>query len=1267
MFLKKLPKFLSRNSLLVLVSLHCLSFQSADAELVVETFDFSSPDSDNVTALLARGWDFSEDQGTGAITDLVGLAPSPKGLILGGNTVGQPRISYQFGDWTEGAIEFFAFTRSSYSLARVAIENASGEQLFALLLENPFKVGVEAGSGGMAAMTLPNSGTNDLLNNGLGYTKFSVTWNGDAATWKWEHYLIDGTLNHSETGNATFATAGSPASLVLKTNKHDHEQRQFGICSLQLANAEGGLDPSDPNDPKAPGERDLIITTAIGQGADTFVQAGKTLDRGARTYLASQRYSQVGDTDKALRQAYLRFDLGDVSDITLIERAALEMSISHVGLPSLRPQFTIYGLNDDAAGQDWDEMNLPFEDDGPIPPGSSLDYDNDNNINASVTTVLGTVEWGGDVGDEVTFHSAELVGFLKADTDGLVTLIFQWTEGVVYDGTGDDRLQFATKENQESGQHAPRIVLDFGDPVDPGGPTEEELATLEALKATLFSNYIDSGSETLVNGYLSKLNLNGSFSDIQYSNSSTYELHVSRLKEMSNVFLSETTALGGDAGLLESISNSLDWWLTTDYIDSNWWWTYIGFPNRLAPLLPTLGPELESNHPAVYAKLVAYFDRVYDHLLVNPHGGGANLADMSYYALIGAIMESDVEKINTLLQSGFSPVLNVIPKSSSADGLRIDGTIFSHGPQLYNGTYGHELLNSSLKSIALLRGTIWDLGDEAIPFIEKVLIDGAARMSYGNWFDYNAMGRAIARPGSHDQASTFLNDVELVLTLEPDNQFLLENLRDEIKFDGSQDNTVLEGVTSFWYSDFLTYRKPDYYTSVRMVSTRTMYNEKGNGEGLKNRYFGDGVNFVLVNGNEYDKIQPVWNYEQLPGITAEQNGTTSPSVNWGEIGVSTFAGSVNDGDAAVAAMRLSHDGINGWKSWFVFGDVIVALGSDINGANSSSPVYTTLNQKISGTGEAATYSLLGTESTVSLGQSATLNSASWVWQENIGYVIPGGNSVAKLDITTQSGAWSEIGTGGSSTVSEDVFTLVLDHGVKPFDETYEYMLLPGASLEETRAFAQNPTVEVLSNTESIQAVHDHQSGKYGVAFLASGRSVTLPNDLVIQSYGRIVAIVEESFGVYKLTVADPNHSLSAVTLVINRQLEGEGAAPSGTNKTQLSIALPQGDYKGAPVTVILTDPSVEEASWARYFGDLEFSDVDKWFMSSRFGFYNAIQWPWIWSHEFDRFFYIAEQYTADGDMYWYSPQDDSWLYTEAFIFPWIYHYSSGSWELIGGA
>ncbi|NBD38956.1 MAG: hypothetical protein GVY10_10335 [Verrucomicrobia bacterium] len=694
----------------------------------------------------------------------------------------------------------------------------------------------------------------------------------------------------------------------------------------------------------------------------------------------------------------------------------------------------------------------------------------------------------------------------------------------------------------------------FGGVVSGTAMTEGE--ALAVLKERLAAEYGGSSSAGEVAGILAQLEAAGTFADLGYGGTDAYEEHLERLTDMAWWYRQTADAGAADAALLADLADGLDWWLREDFTDGNWWWRMIGFPRRLAPILNTVGEELEAAHGEVHSRLLAYYSRVHDELLVDPRGGGANLADMSYFALQGAIHEESIARIDTLREEGFGAALAIQSSSSEADGLRVDGALMAHGPQLYNGTYGHEHLRSGLHGMALLRGTPWDLGEAGMVFAETLLLEGVAALVHGDWLDYNAMGRALAREGSHRQGAAFLDDIDRLLALGSTRGAELEALRDEIAGD---DATTGGGVRSLWTAGFVSMQQPGFYTSVRMVSQRNEYNESGGGQGLKNRYFGDGVNFLLVHGNEYDGIQPLWNYERLPGITAEQDGTTSPETDWGVRGRNRFAGAVTDGTAAVAAMRLEHDGLRGWKAWFLFDGIVVALGSDLRAPESTAPVFTTLNQALAST--EARYGHGGDAGGIPEEGDLQWDGSGWAWQGGIGYFIPAGNDVVNLQRQIVSGRWSEIGTGSDTLFSREVFTLGLDHGVRPDGASYAYFAFPAVDAAAAQAVAAEPGVEILRRDTRALVVRHPGSGRTGIVFLRGEEPVLLPGGMTVASDRQALVLLREGDGLYDFYAADPLYEAGTVTLTLNRPLEGTDAVP-GAEPTAFTVPLPTGDHQG---------------------------------------------------------------------------------------------------------
>ena len=128
---------------------------------------------------------------------------------------------------------------------------------------------------------------------------------------------------------------------------------------------------------------------------------------------------------------------------------------------------------------------------------------------------------------------------------------------------------------------------------------------------------------------------------------------------------------------------------------------------------------------------------------------------------------------------------------------------------------------------------------------------------------------------------------------------------------------------------------------------------------------------------------------------------------------------------------------------------MVALGSGIR-STSAAPVHTTINQvaakdnaTVDGTKVAA-----GTDAQV-------VTDPSWAYNDKVGYVFPSSDPVVVSD-KTQTGSYY-----GDQPQSHDAFTLYFDHGVKPTGAGYEYIVLPGATPEQTAAWkkAADPLVK----------------------------------------------------------------------------------------------------------------------------------------------------------------------------------------------------------------
>ena len=134
---------------------------------------------------------------------------------------------------------------------------------------------------------------------------------------------------------------------------------------------------------------------------------------------------------------------------------------------------------------------------------------------------------------------------------------------------------------------------------------------------------------------------------------------------------------------------------------------------------------------------------------------------------------------------------------------------------------------------------------------------------------------------------------------------------------------------------------------------------------------------------------------------------------------------------------------------------------------------------------------------------------SFVWHDNIGY-IPLESNPLNVKIATQYGSWNKINRRyPDDPISGEVLTLWYDHGIKPKQKHYSYIVTGGLSREETKVYAENIPIRIISNTAALQAVQHKKLGVTGLAFFHPERVAVMPN-LTIRADKPCLVIFNES-------------------------------------------------------------------------------------------------------------------------------------------------------------
>jgi len=180
----------------------------------------------------------------------------------------------------------------------------------------------------------------------------------------------------------------------------------------------------------------------------------------------------------------------------------------------------------------------------------------------------------------------------------------------------------------------------------------------------------------------------------------------------------------------------------------------------------------------------------------------------------------------------------------------------------------------------------------------------------------------------------------------------------------------------------------------------------------------------------------------------------------------------------------------------------------------------------------------------------------WVYHDRVGYFFPP-QTLVSLSAGPQSGKWSDIGAGSDEAVTLPVFDLWIEHGRSPQNGKYEYLVLPGISRGEAAERAKHPRLEVLSNSENIQAVYSGDLQLVEAVFRKPA-SLATPLGSIDVDHSCLVMVrwIENR---WQITSANPENEPLTLNLRVNGQ--------------PLAMALPGGNFAGASASVTISAPT----------------------------------------------------------------------------------------------
>jgi MYXO-CTERM domain-containing protein len=653
----------------------------------------------------------------------------------------------------------------------------------------------------------------------------------------------------------------------------------------------------------------------------------------------------------------------------------------------------------------------------------------------------------------------------------------------------------------------------------------------------------------------------GSWSDINYSDSSRFGTHFARLHAMARAYNIPDQSLFQNAGLLTAIENALSFatrssgffCATCDAGTSNWWFWEIGCPNDLSPALLLMKDQGVSQ--TVFDTAVTSLrwfigdDPTTPHLtqLQNARVPSTNTGQNLIWAALNhmylGLIQNDATRLATV-KAAFDAAC--APVDVTVEGIQHDGSFHQHGAQLYSGGYGSGFADDVSKYFYYSAGTTYAPSQDSFGSFVNYIATGTLWTLYGDEYDVSTISREVTRASERADAglaallrmslvpsssqSDITSAAKQMLGTWPSTTYPIQVSGFPAQVQARTEAAAFpSGHRHFPDSDHSVHRRPGYYASIKMLSTRMLSGEIINNEGKRGSRLSDGRLYLVSSGNEYfsNNVWPTMDWTRLPGITVEQKSDTA-NATYGK-GTQDFVGGTGDGQNGVSAMSFAaiNSSVTAKKAWVFFDDAVVFLASDIT-CPTDNHVETVVQQwPVSSLTTPITVD--GQLQTAPDGWSADLAAVTWAQADGQGYYFFDQPTI-HAELKTQSGAWSDLGTGSTTTYHNPFLTLLYDHGTQVSGARAAYALLPNVSADQMQAWAAAPPISVLVNDTTAAAAKDSRNNAVGIVFWQPGTVAGVTSD------APAVAFVVDDGNKVTVAAADPARSDGTLTLTFAEPL-----------------------------------------------------------------------------------------------------------------------------------
>lgn len=705
--------------------------------------------------------------------------------------------------------------------------------------------------------------------------------------------------------------------------------------------------------------------------------------------------------------------------------------------------------------------------------------------------------------------------------------------------------------------------------------------------------------------------------------SADYTTQFTKIKKLALAFGVKGSALYENKELLGDIVDAIRFMVTEknyngSYSTGNWWDWQIGCTQPLVDTLMVISDYVDYSEIESAVKSIEGYAEKPSKQWPSYTATGANRTDIGLSVLGSAIIAKNDERMN-LVKTEVPDVMKLV---TSGDGLYADGSVIQHTKHAYTGSYGNELLKGVGRIQSIIAGTSFDITDERINNVYETVINGYIPLMHKGQMMSMVNGRSISRaPGTNPFTTEFaagsetISNIMLLASGAPEEyssafksavKYWLEesdgaydfygNARDfdallgakEIMNDDSVTAEKYEGMKVYGSMDRVVQVNEDYTAGLAMYSSRIYNYEFGNTENKKGWHTGDGVLYIYNNDlKQYGEgYWPTVDPYRLPGTTVDTKELTDGS-GYNKTSPQSWVGGATDGTNGTAAMyynttNLGQDmDLKAQKSWFFLDGKIVALGAGITGTTDAAIETTVENRMMTGDDNAISYNGEAWDKTEEEKQAKAGDYAFFKGTgegNDIGYVYLDDADIY-LAQETRSGKYTDINEYfvSDKEYTNTYFKMGINHGDSVENGTYSYVLLPGSTEEETAAFAENSTVEVVRNDVDVQAVKDTQSGAFAMnVWPTEGTGSESVNGIAVDASASIYTQTKD--GVMTIAISDPKQKDVQIGLTLTDGYAEVVSADEGVTVNENgSFTIDTTDSAGAS-HIIKVKTSVESVS-----------------------------------------------------------------------------------------